>query len=383
MIGSNKRKLLQTVDDSFNELYETKQNKVWYSDAEPADTDSEDGDLWFDITSSTPPPIEYRDVDLSDYAANNIDNYTTITELPQEHVDYLSSGLRATNMRRMFYNCQKLESLDFNKYRIDTSKCTVMSHAFNTCVNLKELDLSSFDTSSCTNMSYMFYSCNPIKLIIPFNTSNVTSMSMMFYNSDIDEIAGLESFDTHNVTDMSYMFQYFNRYSKLTGLDLSSFDVSKVTDMSYMFDQSRFTTLDLSSFNLSSIANVQNMLSSIDNLTNLIFPNKPKTTNNVNMSYMVYGNDKLTVLDLNNFDTSDATNMAYMFSGCSSLSQIKGIIDMGNVTNKDTSNTYYRDMFKNCPITTNTPVFIKNPPTTNYWWEYAGLSDPAKYVQIY
>lgn len=50
MIGSNKRKLLQTVDDSFNELYETKQNKVWYSDTEPTDTDSEDGDLWFDIT---------------------------------------------------------------------------------------------------------------------------------------------------------------------------------------------------------------------------------------------------------------------------------------------------------------------------------------------
>ena len=50
MIGGNRRKLLKTVDDSFNELYETKQNKVWYSDAEPTDTDSEDGDLWFDIS---------------------------------------------------------------------------------------------------------------------------------------------------------------------------------------------------------------------------------------------------------------------------------------------------------------------------------------------
>lgn len=49
MIGGNRRKLLKTVDDSFNELYKTKQNKVWYSDAEPTDTDSEDGDLWFDI----------------------------------------------------------------------------------------------------------------------------------------------------------------------------------------------------------------------------------------------------------------------------------------------------------------------------------------------
>lgn len=49
MIGGNRRKLLQTVDDSFNELYETKQNKVWYSDAEPTSEESEDGDIWFDI----------------------------------------------------------------------------------------------------------------------------------------------------------------------------------------------------------------------------------------------------------------------------------------------------------------------------------------------
>ena len=48
MIGGNRRKLLKTVDDSFNELYETKQNKVWYSDAEgitvvPTDWESYDG----------------------------------------------------------------------------------------------------------------------------------------------------------------------------------------------------------------------------------------------------------------------------------------------------------------------------------------------------
>lgn len=52
MIGGNRRKLLQTLDDSFNELYETKQNKVWYSDAEPASEESEDGDMWFDIAQN-------------------------------------------------------------------------------------------------------------------------------------------------------------------------------------------------------------------------------------------------------------------------------------------------------------------------------------------
>ena len=34
-------------------------------------------------------------VDLSYYARDNIENYDTITEIPQEHLEYLQSGLHA------------------------------------------------------------------------------------------------------------------------------------------------------------------------------------------------------------------------------------------------------------------------------------------------
>ena len=47
-------------------------------------------------------------VDLSYYAQKNIDNYQEITEIPQEHLEYLQSGLHASNMVGAFFNCLNL-----------------------------------------------------------------------------------------------------------------------------------------------------------------------------------------------------------------------------------------------------------------------------------
>ena len=328
LIGNNRRKLLQTVDDSFNELYETKQNKVWYSDAEPSDIESEDGDLWISTTSSiTPPPIEYRDVDLSNYAANNIPNYMTITELPQDIEEYLSSGIRATNMRRAFYNCRYLKKLDFNKYRIDTSKCQVMSYAFNTCSDLEELDLSSFDTSNVTDMSYMFRAC-----------SSLTTTTL-----------DLSSFDTSNVNNMANMFR---ECSSLTTLDLSSFNTSNVNTMRYMFEGcTSLTALDLSSFNTSNVGATH---------------------------YMFNECSSLTTLDLSSFNTSNVSTMDHMFNGCTKLTEIKGVIDLHNQSNS----ANYRNMFTGCPISPSTPVQIKNPPSDENWWQTAGFASQDQFIIV-
>lgn len=40
------------------------------------------------------------------------------------------------------------------------------------------------------------------------------------------------------------------------------------------------------------------------------------------MSYMLYGCNSLTALDLSNFDVSNVTDMSYMFSGCTALTSI-------------------------------------------------------------
>ena len=70
-------------------------------------------------------------VDLSYYAQNNIPNYTTITEIPQENLNYITSGLRTNNMNYMFDSCNKLTIIP--KLNIDTSQCIYMYSVFGDC----------------------------------------------------------------------------------------------------------------------------------------------------------------------------------------------------------------------------------------------------------
>lgn len=79
---------------------------------------------------------------------------------------------------------------------------------------------------------------------------------------------------------------------------------------------------------------------------------------------------KLTSLDLSNFDTSKVKDMGYMFRYCSSLTSIKGMIDLKSCES-------YVDMFYNCSKLRD--VKIKNPPVG---FNGAGLSK-SQYTLYY
>lgn len=89
-----------------------------------------------------------------------------------------------TNMKRMFYGCSGLTSLDLSNF--DTSNVTDMGSMFYGCKNLTSLDLSSFNTSNVTNMSYMFSGCSGLTSldVSSFNISNVTNTESMFGSSN-------------------------------------------------------------------------------------------------------------------------------------------------------------------------------------------------------
>ena len=205
-------------------------------------------------------------MDLSNYARNNIVSYRTMTTIPQENIEYLSSGLAASNCFNMFSGCSNLTSIPWNEFNIDTSQCTSMAYMFNYCESLTSLDLSNFDTSKVTDMNSMFYLCK-----------SLTSLN-------------LSSFDTSEVTDMKYMFQ--NCYA-LTSLDLSNFDTSKVTMMNGMFYNCKaLTNLNISNFDTSKVTSMSVMFQSCGSLQEIICPN--------------------------GFDLSSCTVISNMFYGCTS-----------------------------------------------------------------
>ena len=118
-------------------------------------------DLTFYATPAT--YVGLLRVDLSDYATENIPNYQLVTTIPPTNLDYLRSGLKATNMMRMFYNCNALTTLP--NLGIDMSECTSVFGLCYYCESMTSADLSWADTSHVDNFSYMFMGCRNLQSI--------------------------------------------------------------------------------------------------------------------------------------------------------------------------------------------------------------------------
>lgn len=88
------------------------------------------------------------------------------------------------NMTRMFYNCEKLAEIKFGNFR--TNKVTNMYSLFEECKSLTNLDLSSFDTGKVTSISRIFYGCKKLKTIdmSSFDDDNMDDFKDMLYDCD-------------------------------------------------------------------------------------------------------------------------------------------------------------------------------------------------------
>ena len=225
--------------------------------------------LSFDCSAISKKKIMAR---LAYYAEYHIPNYQTVSEIPRENIDYLSSGLKTDDIASMFQGCENLLSIDFDSFNIDTSECQYSLNMFDSCIALRTLAINNIDTSNVIDMSYMFRNCQSLKtLSVPFNTSKV-----------------------------------------------------------------------------------------------------------INMEYMFSGCASLTTLDLSSFDTSNVEDISSMFEGCNSLTEIKGIIDLKSIR----YNISGLNQAFSCPISSSTPVQIKNPPSASNWWKNAGFASQDQFVIV-
>ena len=267
---------------------------------------------------------------------DNIDNTSCIYLTEIENLNYLYTNECITT-RGMFYNCNKLTTLDVSNF--DISKITNMCGMFYNCSKLTTLDVNNFDTSNVTNMSFMFYNCNNLTAldVNNFDTSNVTDMKQMFYNCSKLTTLDVSNFNTSNVTNMNQMFY---NCSKLTTLDVNNFDTSNVTNMYYMFyNCSNLTVLDVTNLDISNVTDISGIFSHCSKLTTLDVSNFD-TSNVTDTSYIFSYCKTLITLDVSNFDTSNVTDMSGMFWHCNNLRTLDvSNFDTSNVT--DTSYIFY------------------------------------------
>ena len=326
------------------------------------------------------------------YGMTNLQSITGMEYLNTSEVIY---------MNWMFFGCTQLTSLDVSHF--NTAKVIYMNQMFNNCTGLTSLDLSRFNTSNVTDMGRMFLGCSHLTTIYVGNgwsTTAVASSNYMFSNctslvggqgttwndsnpkdKTYAHIDGgpsnpgyftewKEAYACYTPSNTTLTFYYDNQRSTRTGTtyDLNTgandtdwdtdgtnanvtwvvFDPSfanarPTTTYDWFFNMKNLQSITgMEYLNTSEVTNMAYMFMLCTSLTSLDMShfNTSKVTD---MNSMFCKCSSLTSLDLSSFNTSKVTKMGWMFSNCSNLRTI--YVGSGWSTAAVTSSN---DMFRDC-----------------------------------
>ena len=211
---------------------------------------------------------------------------------------------KVTNLSYMFYTGSGMKKLDLSNF--DTSNCTNMYSVAGYMNSLEELNLSNWDFSKYnpdTSLVNNLTSYNSsIKKLIMNNTILPANLDHFAASiSNIEEIS-LRNADATRATTMRYMFYYD---SKLKKVDMHGVTSPNVTNMEYMFnDDSNLETLDISSLTTDKVTTMLCMFNNCDKLESLDFSSW-NTSRVSDFRYLVGNCDNLKEVNMNNFDFSN------------------------------------------------------------------------------
>ena len=352
--------------------------------------------------------INLTQLDLSGFDTRNVFNFDYMFEYCKSLTALDLSSFDTSNvvyMDSMFYECNSLKSISMGNF--DTSSVERMDRMFRDCYALSELDLSSFDTSNVVNMEWMFsYTSLKSLDLRSFDTSKVKSMSNMFDSCrSLKTITVGDAWSTASVTNSSNMFSWCDslvggsgtvydaehidaayahidggsenpgyltaaaepcvRFDAATGTLYLSGNVVRdevrtyakneavkhvvaeegtvfPKDSSNLFFEFYYVqTMDLSKADTSQVTNMRYMFNECSSIRELDISSFDTSHVTVMVAMFAYCN-ALEKLDLSGFDTRNVTDMRSMFGDCYALEQL-------DISSFDTANVNYMNgMFSQC-----------------------------------
>ncbi len=264
---------------------------------------------------------------------------------------------RVTTMESMFMGCEQLTAIDLSSF--STQQVSTMYAMFRNCSKLASLDLTSFDTQRVTNMKFMFANDTAITHIYvsdSFVTQQVSQSGNMFYNclklpsfdSQYTDITKAKVYLTYpqpwaefQYATKTLTFHYDTKENQVTATDKNYLPAAGEDpgwidcDVYYVVFDNNFASARPERcykwfYNLQHLIDIQG----IENLC---------TESVTDMSYMFYGCEMLTTLDLTTFDTQRVTNMDHMFRNSKRLTHV--YVSESFVTDKVTQSYL---MFQGC-----------------------------------
>ena len=296
-----------------------------------------------------------------------------------------------TDMSGMFFRCDELTSIDVSHF--NTSKVVNMARLFNNCSGLTSLDLSSFNTSNVYFMNWMFSGCTNLRTIYVRNgwsTAVVTQSYEMFngctslvggqgttYDANHIDAAyahidggtsnpgyfteGKEAYACYTPSNTTLTFYYDKLRSSRTGWtydlnegnnwpgwmsDGTAASVTRVVfNSSFAGARPRSTQAWFADMaNLQSVSGMQYLNTS--EVTNMFYMFAYCGLSSLNLSYMntssvtsmegMFLNSSFTSLDVSSFNTSNVVDMNEMFAYCYNLTSLDlSTFNTSKVTNME------------------------------------------------
>ena len=208
--------------------------------------------------------------------------------------------------------------------------------------NLTDID-TSFDTSITENFYYMFGDCQSLLEIdvSDWNTGNGRNMSFMFYTGSGMKKIDLSNFNTSKVTDMYSMIGYMEQ---LEEVNLSNFDFTNYNPGYDLMNKVDSYNRSIKKIIMENVILPQNCYRAFSYESHFIEIDlrNADTSNVTDMHYMFYDDTNLEKVDMTGWDTSKVTDMQNMFGECNKLKDIIGIedFDTRSVTKMETM--FYR-----------------------------------------
>ena len=272
---------------------------------------------------------------------------------------------------RNFKNLTQIEGIE----NLNTENVTSMSSMFDSCSGLISLDVTNFNTANVTDMSYMFYGCDELKEIYvsdKFVTDDVISSVYMFMgcnslSGDIDWTSVKVSDKTYAKIDGGYFRDkaYANRpwveyadgtltflYGYKKTLGENEYELNSGTHLPAWYGKSGNVTKAVfdASFANARPTSCYSWFYDFGNLKQIEGIENLNTTNVTEMASMFYGCSQLTSLDVTHFNTENVVHMENMFINCSSLASL-------DVTHFNTENVANMgSMFDGCSSLTSLDV---------------------------
>ena len=269
-------------------------------------------------------------------------------------LNYLNTS-EVTTMIRMFGNCSELTSIDVSNF--NTDKVEYMAGMFNSCTKITSLDLYSFNTSNVTNMLEMFNGCSSLQTINVsdgWSTAALSEDYLMFM--DCSSLVGGEgtAYDANHVTasyahidggadNPGYLTDPYARkayvvftaedetltfyYDHLRGTRSGTiYNLNTGRNYPDWYDdqtcmQVKYAVIDPSFADARPTTTYSWFLDMelLESITGLEYLNTSEVTN---MEYMFSACNELTSLDLSHFNTEEVTFMGGMFIHCNKIKSL-------------------------------------------------------------